>query len=88
MSIIVWIVIGGLAGWVGNMIMKTPGGLIRNIITGIVGALIGGFIMNFFGFDGLTGFNLWTFVVALLGSIALIALINLFMGSSRKTSSQ
>lgn len=80
MSIIVWIVIGGLAGWVGNMIMKTEGGLLRNIITGIVGALLGGFVMSFFGADGFTGFNIWSFVVALVGSIILIALINLFTG--------
>lgn len=84
MSIIVWIIIGGLAGWVGNMIMKSEGGLIRNIVTGIIGALIGGFVMNFFGFDGVTGFNLWTFVVALLGSIILIAIINLLFGNKNR----
>ena len=82
MSIIVWIVIGGLAGWVAGMIMKTDGSLVKNIVTGIVGALIGGFKMSFFGAEGFTGFNLWSFVVALLGSIVLIAVINLF--TSRK----
>ena len=82
MSIIVWIVIGGLAGWVAGMIMKTDGSLVKNIVTGIVGALIGGFIMSFFGAEGFTGFNLWSFVVALLGAIVLIAVINLF--TSRK----
>ena len=55
MSIIVWIVIGGLAGWVAGMIMKTDGSLVKNIVTGIVGALIGGFIMSFFGAEGFTG---------------------------------
>lgn len=82
MSIIVWIVIGGLAGWVAGMIMKEQGSLVKNIVTGIVGALIGGFIMSFFGAEGFTGFNLWSFAVALLGSVVLIALINLF---TRKT---
>lgn len=80
MSIIVWIVIGGLAGWVGNMIMKTDGGLVKNIVTGVIGALIGGFVMSFFGGEGFTGFNIWSFVVALIGSLILIALINLFTG--------
>ncbi|WP_139653067.1 GlsB/YeaQ/YmgE family stress response membrane protein [Raoultibacter phocaeensis] len=80
MSIIVWIVIGGLAGWVGNMIMKSDGGLVKNIVTGIIGALIGGFVMSFFGATGFTGFNIWSFVVALIGSIILIAIINLFTG--------
>ena len=55
MSIIVWIIIGGLAGWVAGMIMKEQGSLVKNIIVGIVGALIGGFIMSFFGAEGFTG---------------------------------
>lgn len=80
MSIFVWIIIGGLAGWVAGMIMKEQGSLVKNIVTGIIGALIGGFIMSFFGAEGFTGFNLWSFVVALLGSVVLIAIINLFTG--------
>ena len=80
MSIIVWIIIGGLAGWVAGMIMKEQGSLVKNIIVGIVGALIGGFIMSFFGAAGFTGFNLWSFLVALIGSIILIAVINLLTG--------
>jgi len=68
MSIIVWIIIGGLAGWIANMIMKTDGSLVKNIVTGIVGAA------------GFTGFNLWSFLVALIGSIILIAVINLLTG--------
>ena len=55
MSIIVWIIIGGLAGWIAGMIMKEQGSLVKNIIVGIVGALIGGFIMSFFGAEGFTG---------------------------------
>lgn len=80
MSIIVWIIIGGLAGWVAGMIMKEQGSLVKNIVTGIVGALVGGFIMSFFGAAGFTGFNLWSFVVALIGSVVLLAVINLFTG--------
>ena len=78
MSIIVWIVIGGLAGWVANM--KTDGSLLKNIVTGVVGALLGGFVMSFFGADGFTGFNVWSFVVALVGSVILIGAINLLTG--------
>ena len=80
MSIIVWIVIGGLAGWVANMIMKTDGSLLKNNVTGVVGALLGGFVMSFFGADGFTGFNVWSFVVALVGSVILIGAINLLTG--------
>ncbi len=74
MSIIVWIIIGGLAGWAAGGIMHSEGGLVRNIVLGIVGALIGGFIMSFFGAEGFTGFNLWSFVVALLGSVVLLGI--------------
>lgn len=80
MSIIVWIVIGGLAGWIASLIMKTDGGFLKNIVTGVVGALIGGFLMDFLGQAGFTGFNVWSFVVALVGSIVLLALINLTTG--------
>ena len=83
MSIIVWIIIGGLAGWIANMIMKTDGSLLKNIVTGVVGALLGGFVMSFFGAEGFTGFNLWSFLVALVGSIILIAVINLLTGGKR-----
>lgn len=75
MSIIVWIIIGGLAGWAAGAIMKSEGSIPRNIIVGIVGALIGGFIMSFFGAEGFTGFNLWSFLVALIGSVVLLAIM-------------
>lgn len=77
MSIIVWIVIGGLAGWIAGMIMKTQGSLVKNIIVGIIGALLGGFLMSFFGAEGFTGFNLWSFLVALLGSVVLLGILNM-----------
>lgn len=82
MSIIVWIVIGGLAGWVAGMIMKTQGSLVKNIIIGIIGALVGGFLMSFFGAEGFTGFNLWSFLVALLGSVVFLGVVNLFTKKS------
>lgn len=82
MSIIVWIVIGGLAGWVAGMIMKTQGSLVKNIVIGIIGALVGGLLMNFFGAEGFTGFNLWSFLVALLGSVVFLGVVNLFTKKS------
>lgn len=73
-GIIIWIVIGGLAGWVASMIVGTDKsqGAVGNIVVGIVGALIGGFIVGLFGGAGFTGFNLWSFLVALLGAIVLL----------------
>ncbi|MCI1934227.1 MAG: GlsB/YeaQ/YmgE family stress response membrane protein [Atopobiaceae bacterium] len=80
MGIISWIVVGGLAGWIAAMVMKTDHGLVQNIVTGIIGALIGGFVMELLGSHGVTGFNLWSIFVSLIGSIILIALINLVKG--------
>ncbi len=77
MGIILWIIFGGLVGWIASMIMKTNAqqGLILNIIIGIVGAVIGGLIMNLLGFGGVGGFTLYGFLVALLGAIVLIAIV-------------
>lgn len=79
MGIISWIVLGGLAGWVASIIMKKNSsmGLFANIIVGVIGAFIGGFIMNYFGGWDISGFNITSFLVALLGSIVLLAVINL-----------
>ncbi len=80
MEIIIWIVFGALVGWVASMIMNTNSqqGPILNIIVGIIGALIGGWIMNSFGSSAVTGFNMYSFLVALLGSVILIGLVRLF----------
>lgn len=84
MSIIVWIIIGGLAGWAAGAIMKSEGGMLRNIIVGIVGALVGGFIMSFIGAEGFTGFNLWSFLVALLGSVVFLGIMGIFTKSTAR----
>jgi uncharacterized membrane protein YeaQ/YmgE (transglycosylase-associated protein family) len=77
MGIILWIVFGALVGWIASMIMKTNAqqGALANIVVGIVGALIGGWIMSFFGHAGVTGFNIYSFLVALAGAIILIAIV-------------
>lgn len=82
MGIIGWIVLGGLAGWVASMIMGTDKsmGVLANIFVGIVGALIGGFLVSVFGGSGVTGFNVWSFAVALLGSIILLAIVKAARG--------
>lgn len=81
MGILSWIIVGGLAGWVASLIMRRDGsmGIIANIIVGIIGALIGGFIVNAMGGDGnINAFSLQSFLIALLGSVVLLAIINLF----------
>lgn len=80
MGILSWIVLGALAGWVASMIMGKNGsmGAVANIVVGIVGAFIGGFVMNQIGGYEITGFNLTSFLVALVGAIILLALMSLF----------
>lgn len=75
MSIILWIVFGAIVGWVASMVMGTNEGLVLNIILGIVGAVLGGWLMSFIGKSGITGFNLYSFLVALLGAVVLIAIV-------------
>ncbi|MFA5986539.1 MAG: GlsB/YeaQ/YmgE family stress response membrane protein [Parcubacteria group bacterium] len=75
MGIILWIVFGAIVGWIASMIMGTNEGLILDIILGIVGSVLGGWLMSFLGEGGVTGFNLYSFLVALLGAIVLITIV-------------
>lgn len=75
MSILIWIVFGALVGWVASMVMGSGGGLIWDVIVGIIGAVLGGWLMSFLGKGGVTGFNLYSFLVALLGAVVLIAIV-------------
>lgn len=80
MGIILWIIFGALVGWVASMVMGTnrEQGAIANIVVGIIGALIGGFIARAFGAEGVSGFNLVSFLVALVGAVVLIGIVKLF----------
>lgn len=79
LSIIGWIIIGGLAGWVGSKIMKTDAqmGVILNIVVGIVGGLIGGFLLRGFGVDVAHGGWIFSFLTCLLGAVILLAIVKL-----------
>lgn len=80
LGIISWLIIGALAGWIASMITgnNEKMGAGKNIIVGIVGAFIGGFIMNLLGGTGVTGFNLWSLLVSIIGAVVLLLLINVF----------
>ncbi|MDX9833154.1 MAG: GlsB/YeaQ/YmgE family stress response membrane protein [Anaerolineae bacterium] len=83
MGIITWIVVGGLAGWIASLIMKTNErmGCVLNIIVGIIGAFIGGLVVQLItgtGFD--FGFNLTSLIVAVIGAIILLFLVGLIRG--------
>ena len=75
MGVIIWIVFGALVGWVASMVMGSEGGFILDVVVGILGAVIGGFIMSFLGQGGVGGFNLYSFLVALLGACVLIVIV-------------
>ena len=85
MGILSWIFLGLLSGWVASLIMRRTDrpGCITNIIVGVIGAFLGGFIMSYFGRKGITGFNIHSFLVALLGSVALLAVVGLFRGKKK-----
>ncbi|HSW81589.1 MAG TPA: GlsB/YeaQ/YmgE family stress response membrane protein [Candidatus Saccharimonas sp.] len=85
MGIIGWIVLGGLAGWIASIIMgkNASMGIFANIIVGIIGALIGGFLFNLIGGADITGFNLWSLFVAVVGSVILLGIVRLFSSGSK-----
>lgn len=78
MGIILWLVIGGVIGWIASMIMRTDAqqGIFLNIVVGIVGAFIGGLIISGGNF-GQTGLTIQSFLVSLLGAVILLAIVNL-----------
>jgi uncharacterized membrane protein YeaQ/YmgE (transglycosylase-associated protein family) len=75
MSIIAWIVLGLIAGFIASKIVnKTGEGALVDIILGIVGAVVGGFLFNQFGAAGVTGFNLYSVFVAVIGAIVVLVI--------------
>lgn len=80
MGIIGWIIIGVLAGWIASMVTgkNKEMGAFMNIVVGIIGGFIGGLVMNLAGGIGITGFNLWSLVVACIGAIILLLIVNAF----------
>lgn len=80
MSIIGWIILGLIAGFIGSKIVNKSGqGLFMDIALGIIGAVVGGFLFSFFGATGITGLNLYSLLVAIIGSVAVLALYHLFL---------
>lgn len=79
MGIILWIIFGAGVGWVASLIMKTDAeqGAVLNIVVGIVGAVVGGWLMSIMGGGGVGGFNLYSFLVALLGACVFIAVLKM-----------
>ncbi len=80
MNFLVWIVFGAIAGWIASIVMgkNKKMGAIANIVVGIIGAFLGGYIMQFFGVQGVTGFNLPSLLVAIVGAVVLLFIVGIF----------
>jgi uncharacterized membrane protein YeaQ/YmgE (transglycosylase-associated protein family) len=73
MSILSWILLGLIAGFIGSKIVNSTGqGLFLDIALGIVGAVVGGFLFSVFGAEGVTGFNIYSLIVAIIGSVVVL----------------
>ncbi len=82
MSILAWIILGLIAGFISSHIINRHGeGFLLDIVIGIVGAVVGGWIMSAVGHHGVTGFNLYSILVAIGGAVVLLLILNVFRGS-------
>jgi uncharacterized membrane protein YeaQ/YmgE (transglycosylase-associated protein family) len=74
MSIIAWIFLGLVSGFIASKIVNHSGeGVVLDIVLGIVGAVVGGLLFGLFGVEGVNGFNLWSILVAVAGSVVVLA---------------
>ncbi len=80
MNILLWILFGAIVGWIASIIMETDAemGIGSNIVVGILGALLGGWVVTLFGGPTVNGFNLSSFLVAILGAVILLGIVRGF----------
>jgi uncharacterized membrane protein YeaQ/YmgE (transglycosylase-associated protein family) len=84
MSIVSWIILGLIAGFVGAKLVNREGqGFWLDIALGIIGALVGGFLFSLFGASGITGLNIYSMIVAIIGSVVVLLIYNAVMGRRR-----
>ena len=81
MSIIAWIILGLVAGFIGSKLVNKSGeGMILDIVLGIVGAIVGGYLFNLFGASGVNGFNIYSLIVAVVGSVVVLVVYHALVG--------
>ena len=81
MGFLSWIVLGAIAGWLGSLLVNRTGeGLLRDIVLGIIGGIVGGWIFSILGSSGVTGFNLWSLFVAVVGAVVVLVLYHAIFG--------
>jgi uncharacterized membrane protein YeaQ/YmgE (transglycosylase-associated protein family) len=74
-SVLILIIFGAIIGWVASLIVDTDEGFLLDVVVGAIGSVIGGWIMGFFNEGGVTGINVYSFLVALLGAVVLLVII-------------
>ena len=82
MGILLYIVFGAIVGYIASLIMKTSTGILWDIIIGIIGSIIGSYLMSSLGHTGITGFNLYSFLVGIAGAIVLLFIVKMFTRGS------
>jgi len=81
MGIIAWLVLGLIAGFIASKIVNHTGsGIIMDIVLGVVGALVGGFLFSIFGATGVSGFNIYSMLVAILGAVVVLWIYHALVG--------
>ena len=83
MSFLAWIILGLIAGFIGSkLVNKSGSGLIMDLILGVVGAFVGGWVFSFFGHSGVNGLNLYSLVVAVVGAVLVLVIYHAIVGRS------
>lgn len=82
MDILAWIIVGVIAGFLAKAVVpgEGPGGVLGDLVVGVVGAIIGGWVMNSFGHAGANGINIWSIFVAFLGAVILLFIMRALTG--------
>lgn len=85
MGIIAWLVLGLIAGFIASKLVNKQGeGIILDMVLGIIGAIVGGFIFNAFGSVGVTGFNIYSLIVAVIGAVVVLVIYHALVGGRRR----
>ena len=83
--LISWLVLGLLAGFIASLLVNKRGeGMIADIVLGIIGAMVGGWLFRAIGFAGVTGLNVWSILVAIAGAVFVLAAFHTIKGSAMK----
>lgn len=81
MEILLWVILGGIAGWLASLVMGSNEGIVADVVLGVVGGVVGGFLFNLFGAPGVTGFNIYSLIVAVIGAVVLIGIGRMITGA-------